>query len=274
VTVTEADKPGDKVGRLFVAFSCGKTSKREVEKYGFSKLEHDRLHDSVHRLVGRQMAIPGIVQGEYMLSPGLPDNENVIMHLIKLKEGEDVVVLEYPLLRTDSESKLLKLTSRPTVRDLCQKYGMTVNSDQMIRGVVGVAILETINFMKFPSEWFIEQSESGDLNFYSEITRQVVSRVAVERSLLIWATTSKVGIANLTFAAHVAFKVRRWPVELLIDNESLSAEYKALRSNFNLPGARAEILERARSWWAGAAAVLAILSLIVSILQLFPPTAR
>lgn len=100
---------------------------------------------------------------------------------------------------------------------------------------------------------------------HEQILRHAVTQVAVERSILNSSLTHRRGFSRLFAPAVAARKVRQWPVEFLSDWESISTNYRALRTSLNLPAVRAEVLEQGKHWWTVSSVILAVIAVIIAV---------
>lgn len=105
---------------------------------------------------------------------------------------------------------------------------------------------------------------------HEKVLSELVAQVAIEKYLLTWATSPVKGLRNLFHAPYAAAVVRRWRVQLLSDWEEITVSYGRLRESLNLPGVRAEVLERGKNWWtlmtawSSAISILGALAAVIS----------
>ena len=262
------------VRRVCVAFSCLKSTRKQLEAKGFEKLKPDQLQDAVHRLLGRDLSVRKITRGQFRRT-GMDKNGLVFtIDVVRLSRGEDIVTIGFDLADSIGSKEIRDLLTRPKIRGLIEPLGIRVNNSSQVRGVTGIARSSDWTDKESELGWFVKTTTSRNLNYHYEIVRQVVIRAALERSLLTWATGSPPVWSRWIHPASSAYRVRRWPVELLIDDTKTAEQLLALRSQFNLPKVRAEILDAARSWWTLTGSLLGFTAVALALAQLYNDTVK
>ena len=188
--------------------------------------------------------------------------------LCLLKSADDVLTLEIDVSedKFDQVRKLASLNS-PNLKNLLKSCGLEPVHRNQVFAVAALVSTAESKIPKIPGDWLNLPCDESNFEFRSELAFQVVQRVAIERSLLHWATWKSqgtFGILRLLSVPLAAYRVRRFSVHLLTDQFDIAEKYESLRKSLNLSSVRVELMDRARSWWAAAGFTVALLGFLAA----------
>lgn len=218
------------------------------------------------RLLGQPLTVGAVVRQRKTFQ--LADSALHSAELWNLRFSGTILVLNWKINSTvGGEIRTLGKIRDSKNASVLEALRLKAESQQSVDPVVGLTFLRGQKPEELNSSWMIlESPDARNLVFTSVLTEQLVTRVAIERSLLQWSTRAwKVWLVVPVKAPITAFMVRRWNSSLLTSRPELQAQYLRLREAFNFPNVRAEVLDRARSWWASAAFLVGLAALLVSI---------
>ena len=250
---------------LILAFEISPIDKRVLEVNFTPKISLENLQLVISRLIGHLPGTPGVTKA-FWDARGTADGNNC--YLVQLKSANSCVALAIDTSALQiSETKAIAAFSSKQLQNLLSSWGISPNKDKVIHPAVAYISTTNVGHKELPREWLVSEAEDKNFEFKSELALQLVQRVAIERSLYSWALRPSLRIKKLRrffHAPYVAYRVRRWPVELMADQYDVIEKYSSLRDAFNLPSVRKSLLEQAKSWWTVATAVAAIIALLVS----------
>ncbi len=226
--------------------------------------ESDSLILNASRLIGRPLEKGILVSASLRFK-----TSDVDCRLYRLRMADDVLVLSWKPTSSDTKALLesVKIRNR-WLQSQLQILQVQPSLDSAVDPVVGV-VGGPSSIEKLPVEWIkLESRLPADRRFVAELSVQLAARVAIERSLLQWATQhwdkTVLSILRTPISSSLT---RRWPVELLSDREHLSSAIRGARFALNLAAVRAEVLDRAKSWWSVLGFLVGILTLLFGLLQ-------
>lgn len=253
-----------KSSTVVLAFEVHVLSSRSASQ-GFTRLQViDGLAFSISRLLGRVVGEPGVTKDIWTCNDTDQLSRCV---LIRLKGAMPVLVVTLDV-SGKLESTAFKGTEwlRKVMRESASRHGLEISHESFVYPIMALISEETLSAERCQREWLIFEGNPRNFAFLTELAGQILQRVAIERSLTSWATQPTIRIKKLVRvfrAPLVAYRVRRWNVEPLFDRIDLKDKYSHLREAYNLPGARREVLEKAKSWWSVATVLAALAALFV-----------
>jgi hypothetical protein len=266
VTLTLGENVADSI-HLVVALPI-----KRSRPLGFDAFDHQQpLQTNIQRLLGRSLKASGVLSRIVTRKLTFKKIEFEV-RVIKLKVGNHIALCIARLPETATISQIEKWATRQKLQPLLVELGLTIANEAIVDGVIGIALKDGHSIDKIPDHWIKTSSQKSTGLFNLEITAQLVSRIAMERELLTWATQLKSPLFRPFWAGYAGFRVRRWPVELLTDRSSHNQLIQKARENFNLKKVRLEVLDQARSWWVVLAAILAVVGLVLNILAALEPS--
>jgi hypothetical protein len=226
--------------------------------------QNNGLNTTVGRLIGGGIEAPGVIK---RLSAHKSEAQEYL--LCELSNGSSVLVTSFFFENEISVDELLAVSHHPNIENNILELGLSLLLEEQVFGVVGVTSQNEDLLMRVPANWVKLESLPRNFVLKSRISRQIITRVGIERALLTWAVSPVRQPKKLIWAALTGFRVRRWPVALLSDLKKDSELLQTAREQFNLQSVRIEVLERARSWWTVSAVILALLSFTFAFLQIW-----
>jgi hypothetical protein len=249
---------------LNVAFPV-KVANRKSVRSSFRQLEQNQgLNKTVGRLTGGSIAAPGVIK---RITEKRSEAQEYL--LCELSNGSSVLVTSFFFKKEPSVDELLAVSHHRNINNNIFELGLSLVLEEQVFGVVGVTSQSGDLLMQTPANWVKLESPPRNIVFKSRISRQIITRVGIERALLTWAVSPVRQPKKLIWAALSGFRVRRWPVALLSDLKKDAELLQTAREQFNLQSVRIEVLERARSWWTVTAVILALLSFTFAVLQIW-----
>ena len=250
------------VTRVFIAFPITATKSSLMKNFFKKSVDESSLTSTVGRLVGATINAPGVVRHTLMAEDS---GRNYKIYFLTTNQA---VLVERSVLARESLEKLEKYASHEDLQKRIKKFGLSLNKDSQVDGVVGLCINSRKDEGSLPEAWVVYVSSPRNEVLVAGVLGHLVARVAIERALLIWATEAKNWMQRLTWAAIAGYRIRRWPVQLLTDRKLHTATLLEARENFNLPKVREDVLDRARGWWSVFATILALMAFIFGIFQI------
>lgn len=179
-----------------------------------------------------------------------------------------VIKLRFESHEYQEVSKYRKLSSQE-LKGILRRYELEplLATERSIYPVIGT-ITEVGDEWepKLTSGWVHLQGDFVE----SKLLEQIVTRVAIERSILGWALSSSGNqIAKVLKPARALGLIRRWPVELLTERKQIAYNYRELRNSLNLVAVRAEVVDRAKDWWSAVGVTAGTLGLIAALVGLY-----
>jgi hypothetical protein len=241
-------------------------NRKFLEKYWKVEEEESSLSTTAQRILGRRLQTPFVVGKTYEPSVGPEAFEASWVRIIMLSPNKCLFVVS---LETESD-KYSKLEKIRLIKDKYwtkfSHFGINpINAFSLYAtvGSVGDQQAQIENLTQ--NGWAHITTNSQRIDLEHAILRQIIIRVAIERSILIWSTSiTKFSILHFKVARAGMF-VRRWPTQLLIDKESAKETYANLRNSLNLEYVRTEVLERSRSWWTSTATIIGLISIVATL---------
>ncbi len=262
---------------LYIGVELDATGLRSFKK---SKvLEHFEVYskdieqwgtDLSSRFLGHSLSESRLIKRIWDAKPGSLSGSLEGLRVFRLPTANSVLVAK---LRFDSQSyeevsKYRKLSSQQ-LKGILRGYEL---ESLLVTGRSVYPVIGTITDIGDPWEPMINSGWvhlQGDF-VESKLLEQIVSRVAIERSILSWAVgSSSSALTRVIQPARALGLIRRWPVELLTDRLQISENYKLLRHSLNLHAVRAEVIERAKDWWNVVGVSAGALGLIAAIFGLY-----
>lgn len=102
-----------------------------------------------------------------------------------------------------------------------------------------------------------------------QILQQLVTQVAIERSICNWALSPRSRLTRVFAPAVISFFIRKWPVEFVAHKEEVLRDYQSLRESLNLPGIRGELIEAGRHWWSVVGIWAAFVTVVIAIIGIY-----
>lgn len=102
-----------------------------------------------------------------------------------------------------------------------------------------------------------------------QILQQLVTQVAIEKSICNWALSPRSRLTRIYAPALVSAYVRKWPVEFLAQKEDALRHYEDLRESLNLPAIRDELIEAGRHWWTVVGTWTALVAAVIAIIGIY-----
>jgi hypothetical protein len=252
-------------GRLILGLPVKRISTNRIQP-DFAKLNTiTGLAEVIARLLGANPGQPGVTK-QFWSRPDVDSYRKI--ELCQLKSGDFVLTFEMKLSQDSLEkAKALTNLKNDKLKNFLETCGLEAALLNQVFSTTALILGSGEQPANCPADWLVLECEKSNLEFRSELGYRIVQRVAIERSLLSWATItsrSKRGFQRLVSVPLAAYRVRRFSVHLLTDQIDLVDKYDFLRRSYNLDAVRVELIDRAKSWWATMAFSLALLELFIS----------
>ena len=254
--------------KVIFAAECSAPSNRKLLRQGWRISESNTtLDNTIEKLVGNKILDSYVVSRQYRFenSEMLPYSLRNI-RLFKTRFSTFVLCFELESSKDIDFAKLRKLSSS-FWSHINKLFGIDCEKQKTVYALGCVVTTSA----KSVATWGVEDGtlhisapEDPDL-FQMTLASEISSRVAIEKSLITYSMNSRHGLlTKIVHSPYTGFLVRRWPTELLSGREFIADRYSAFRNSLNLPNVRAEILDRAKSWWTVVSVALGITGLILN----------
>lgn len=226
--------------------------------------------DLASRFLGHRVADSKIVRRIWDANPGALSGSIEGLRVFRLSTVNSVLVikLRFESQQYDEVTRYRKLSSQQ-LKGILRGYELDhlLVTDRSIYPVIGtITDIGDQWEPKLTNGWAHLEGDYVE----SKLLEQIVTRVAIERSILGWAVSfSGNPIAKLFHPAQALNLIRRWPVELLTDWKQISDNYRQLRDSLNLVAVRAEVVERAKDWWGVVGVSAALIGLVAALVGLY-----
>lgn len=227
------------------------------------------LERNVNRLLGQSVLNPANITRTYKAKFEDFPNWVTWVRLIRVSRISWVLAVSLEL-KNDEKRKARDL--RKLKHPLWQKtFGnlLSIQNESSVNSVAGSVSFEKIVESGTSLDGWLHIVPSNEKDgFISYMVRELAIRVAIERSILSWATSRQKSMIRLIQAPWSGYIVRRWQVQLLVENSEINDAYQRTRLSLNLDKVRIEVLERAKSWWSLSVALLSVFGLMLAVWQL------
>lgn len=225
-----------------------------------------QLQINVQRLLGRSLKAFGVTRG---LFEKTVTHKKVIfpIRIVRLAVGSDVALVTCSVPLGATIATIEKMSQRKYLEAVLKQGGFQVDASSIVDGVVTLISSSPTILKSAPDYWISSTTSPKSFRLVQEIFADITLRIAIERELLTWATSPAKFPFSLLRAPLGGYLLRRWPVQLLSDRNMHTQKIQDARDSFNLPMVRQEVLDRARSWWAFSAVLLAVSGLILGVIR-------
>jgi hypothetical protein len=244
---------------------------------GFTEVkgfDQGSVEQTVARLLGVNLRCPRVVRDHWRHANPERLHESLrSIRLVRLSGRTSVVCLSFGLeIQKIEQAKGLRLFSSPAVKRIFLSLGLHAAETTSVSAIASSVCPEGLDInTSVVDGWLNLKPQPKSDYFWSAIVTELAIRVAIERVLV----QRFIGIRSATnlniFSIPIAaFRIRRWPVALLPDKTQARDLFLELRDSINLPSARSETLEHARTWWAAFGSLVGILafgSALVSVVM-------
>ena len=244
---------------LFVSFPVQITNKELAKKYFTTDFNVGRLALVVGRIVGAGIYAPGVIRDIKLHKSDAGD-----IVLCRLKGNVFTATIEINYGKSPNVETLKADASHSSIGNRLTNFCLRLNLAGQIDGCVAVISEDHLLQDHLPSSWAQLSYSPRYKDLVSAIMKHIAVRVGIERALLSWATRNSNAIGRLFLAPIAGYRVRRWPVELLVDKKHHKDVLLDFREQFNLPSVRIEVLERAKNWWTVVVAGLTFIGVCIA----------
>jgi hypothetical protein len=245
---------------LFVSFPVQITNKKLAKEYFTTDFNVGRLALVVGRIVGAGIYAPGVIRD---IKVHKSDAGDIV--LCRLNGNVFTATVEINYEKSPTVETLKADASHSSIGNRLTNFGLRLNLAGQIDGCVAVIAEDHMLQDDLPSSWAHLSYSSRHTDLVSAIMKHIAVRVGIERALLSWATRNSNAIGRIFLAPIAGYRVRRWPVELLVDKKHHKDVLSDFREQFNLPSVRTEVLERAKNWWTVVVAGLTFIGIITAL---------
>lgn len=257
---------------LTVVFEIAKPNRKKLLTTGFLPKSPRQSGHTVGRMLGRDLESGPTFKDSFEINdPESIDNLLTTLRVIRLNGANSLLALSFDL--PDDKLNLaddLRRAKSRRVQSIAARCLLELDADHYLYAVTASSSSAELGLANNVQDtWMHFGLSRSNIYLSKQIQEELAIRVAVERALISIALDDPTNpILRWARAPWVAYRVRNWSVELLIDKESVQLAFRTLRKSMNLPELREEILERARSWYAAVGTVLAVAAAITGIFSL------
>jgi hypothetical protein len=254
--------------RVIVAYEIIRFKKSLLRQHFTSLDALSGLPETVSRLIGRTVGQPGVTRGIFQLSSA-DLFELLSLDYISIVDANDVIVIsfEFETKSSDDFGSLLKREVSARYESLGRHLPIAYANQNLVYPVQAVLFIDskTLDF-EVNSDWLQDFGTKDNTEFKSELIKQLVARVGIERSLANWASVkgNTPWYLRPIWVPYISHRLGRLKVTLLPDRSDITEKYSKLRSVFNLDPVRKEIVDAGRNWWTVAAVVISVVAIIFS----------
>jgi hypothetical protein len=263
--------------KMYLALELYSESLKWQKKSGssaFTRLSTKGIRDQNSELSARLLGTPlfqkGVMDEVWVLNPSSRTDRLDKAWLYGLRRGNPVLVLALNFQEDElSEVSRYRKLKSPGLLKVLKPLGLDfgVSTQRSVYPVIGTIGPKDSGWQPLTQDgWAHIHGEYVE----SVLLGQIVTRVAIERSLLGWATWKPITWSWNVFHDATAFRLARsWRVELLSDWTEVSRLYSELRESLNLHRVRQEVLEAGKHWWTRLGALLALAAAIAALVPLW-----
>lgn len=255
--------------RIIASFEIHPLSKPQLQNFDRNEALTG-LPETISRLLGRSVGTPGVTSSFYSLKKDIDISGTLIkVDYVRLYDANDVLTVIIELSTDSSEDVLLEANNgiNNTQEVLTRTLGIKFATENVIYPVAGALLIDLkCEGSKLNEDWICEISDTRNAGFKTEIYRQLITRVAIERSLLNWASSSPNAKfwLRMVWVPYVSFRLGQFKVNLLPDRSDINRKYIKMRDTFNLVEVRAELLATGKTFWTVSAVFISIIAIIAS----------
>lgn len=178
-----------------------------------------------------------------------------------------LISFEFEKKSSDVFGSLLKREISSRFESLGRHIPIAYANQNLVYPVCAVLFIDskTLN-SEVNGDWLQDFGTKDNAEFKSELIKQLVARVGIERSLANWASIkgNSPWYLRPIWVPYISYRLSRLKITLLPDRSDISEKYSKLRSVFNLDAVRKEIVDAGRNWWTVAAVVISVVAIILS----------
>ena len=228
---------------------------------------------TVVRILGRSIHDARPIQDIWRHGfPEALDARLIAAKLLRLRGANSLLSLTFQLGSEELEiADSLRRASSREILAISNKLNLALKSEHYIYGVTVSCSANTLGLESAVVDTWIHFGLQRDNLFFStQVQEELAIRVGVERALTVSALVEPSNVlVRWIRRPLVAYRLRGWAVELLIDKQSIQEAFRSLRVAMNLDRLRNEILENARTWYVSVGTSLTLLSALLTLIALF-----